>query len=157
MSQTNKFLENWKTFKENLLKEVDHFVAPETWANLKTQVNTLVENAKKEVSEFVDQDVPQITAKLKKEKQDLEKLIDKTFKDEIAKAKKFVDAKKKEIGVLQKNLEGYAGKSKETINAKKTAIKTQMKTKGSALKTQVNKKKKAATIAVKKTLKAKKR
>ncbi len=129
MADMKELIKKWDGFKKNLTKEVSSLFHERNWSKIKKQVDQLISSAKKEVHSFVDEDLTAISKKLKNEKDQLEKLLDSTFKYELDKAKKFVNERKKELNQLQKTIESLAKKpsKKKKVSKKKSKKKATKK------------------------------
>src|SRR5690606_9450882 len=90
-------------------------------------VKNMIQTAQKDLSSVVDQDLNSIKKKFKKETAQFEKVVDRIMKQEIEKAKKFVDTQKKELSKLQEKLEALVSPKAAKPTKKKTAKKTAKK------------------------------
>jgi hypothetical protein len=129
--QKNKqvVLDQWNKIKSN----VDKFIKENHVDELQTSIKKMVHDAKKDLSKVVDKDVAKVKAKVLKEAQTLEKLLDSTVKKEVHKAKTFLTAQKKEIVGLQKKINSLV-KGKKKTSSKSKSKKSSPKTKKSSAK-----------------------
>lgn len=137
-------LKSWKNVKKEVLKFVDE----NKLKDLQTNAKKLVTNAQNDIKNFTGKDFSTFKRKLKVEKRQIEKMVDKVVKAELIKAKKFVNEQKKELKKLHKKIEELippTAEMKKTVKrvvkkvkkatkkvAKKTTKKTTAKKKTSA-------------------------
>lgn len=120
---SKNILDSWKKLKSN----VDSFIKNNNFDELQESVKSMIQTAQKDLSSVVDQDLGAIKKKFKKETAQFEKVVDRIMKQEIEKAKKFVDVQKKELSKLQEKLESLVTSAKEKPTKKKAAKKATAK------------------------------
>src|SRR5690606_32423173 len=81
--------------------------------HIKSTVKNLANDAQKDLSKMINNDVAQIKKKFAKEKANLEKMFSSHLNKEISKAKKFLNDQKKELDALQKNIEALVKQQKK--------------------------------------------
>jgi hypothetical protein len=118
----NKVIGKINAIKSN----VEAFVADVKVGDLKASINSLVRDAQKDLKGLVDKDIEAVRQRLQKEKADFE-----------AKARKFLDAQKKELATLQEKLDTLV---KATAKLKKSRAAAAAKAAGPATRKKATKK-----------------
>ena len=101
-------------------KVVDQFI------NLKSNIESVIKEKQKDFAQLLNKDVGVMKKKLQKEKIVIEKTVSQIVNKELMKAKKFLDAQKKEINKLQAKLEKVV-QAKKKAGTKKVAKKAAKK------------------------------
>ncbi len=114
-----------KSFSD-IKSELQALKVKTTLGDAQKKVEKLIKRAEKDFKKLIESNIPDVMKKFQQEKVQIEVMVDKIIKEEIAKAKKFVASQKKELSKLQKKLEGVLkskkGKTKK-VAKKKTATK----------------------------------
>ncbi len=117
---------DWKSFKTNIMFEVDQFIKKNHLENIGPKVKTLFDETKKELTHIVQaKDLSRVLNLVEKEKKDLEVYIEGKVKQEMDRAKNFFESKKAELEKIQAQIEKLTGidakKAAETIKTKSQA------------------------------------
>ena len=114
---------DWKSFKTNIMFEVDQFIKKNHLENIGTKVKSLFEETKKELTHIVqEKDLSRVLNLVEKEKKDLENYIEDKVKKEMDRAKVFFESKKAELDKIQNQIEKMTG-----IDTKKAAATIKIK------------------------------
>jgi ABC-type transporter Mla subunit MlaD len=112
-------MDSLKKVKSN----IESFAKEANISQLQDSVKSMVKEAQKDFSKLVNKDLVQMKKKFDKEKAQIEKTLSSVMTKEMASAKKFIAAQKKEINVLQNKLEKLVAAKKKSPAKKKVAKK----------------------------------
>ena len=114
--QLKKLMESW----EKLKKDANVFIKDNKLEGHKKKLEKFIKETNKDINKLIDKDFTAAKKTFLSEKKQIEKLLEKTVKDEINKAKKFLKTQKSEINKIQKNVEDIVKKSAKKVSKKTT-------------------------------------